>query len=110
MFAADAFHPGTPFSEQLLDFARHLIPSVILTLILIIAWKYEMAGGILFTLIGIMFTYPIYRNNFYNNQSVSTSLSIVLAITFPFILVGILFILSHIMKKKKSGAYQAGNK
>jgi cell division protein FtsW (lipid II flippase) len=106
VFAADAFQAGQPFLQQLFDFAMHLIPSVLLVLVLILAWKHELIGGILFTLIGIVCTYPIYRNNFHNNHSVWTSLSIVLLITVPFIVIGILFILSDFLKRRKSKIHE----
>ncbi|MBT8327059.1 MAG: hypothetical protein KJP21_05005, partial [Bacteroidia bacterium] len=53
MFALDAFGHGKTIWQQLGDFLIHLIPSFALTILLIVAWKRELIGGILFTLIGI---------------------------------------------------------
>jgi hypothetical protein len=100
VFALDAFNPEKTFWNQIGDFIMHLIPSLILTLILIIAWRREFIGGILFTLLGIGFTPFIYNHNYAMNQSVGMSLLIVLMITFPFILIGVLFLLHHYLKKK----------
>ena len=75
LFALDAFGHGGGFWKELGDFIIHLIPSFILLLFLIIAWKWELIGGIVFTVIA--------------------------SITLPFILVGILFIISYYMKKKQ---------
>lgn len=100
IFAADAFAPGLSFWQQIGDFLLHLIPSSILLALLIVAWKRELLGGILFTLIGIGFTPFIFQHNYAMNHSVSISLSVILMITFPFILVGVLFIVSHFKKKK----------
>jgi hypothetical protein len=100
IFALDAFNPEKTFWNQIGDFIMHLIPSLILTLILIIAWRREFIGGILFTLLGIGFTPFIYNHNYAMNQSVGMSLLIVLMITFPFILIGVLFLLHHYLKKK----------
>lgn len=100
MFALDAFNPEKTFWNQIGDFVMHLIPSLILTLVLIIAWRREFIGGILFTLLGIGFTPFIYNHNYAMNQSIGMSLLIVLMITFPFILIGVLFLLNHYLKKK----------
>lgn len=99
MFALDAFGHGGTFMEQIGDFLMHLIPSFLLTLFLIFSWKYELAGGIIFTVIGVVLSPIIYQHNFAMNQSVSISLGVIVSITFPFILVGILFIWGHFLKK-----------
>ena len=100
MFAADSFDPGLTIGQQLLGFLIHLIPSFVLIALLILAWKQELVGGIIFIIIGLAFSPFIYTHNLAMNHSVWMSLGIILMITFPFILVGILFIVSHFMKMK----------
>lgn len=100
LFALDAFAPGLTIWQQLADFSIHLIPSFILLAFLVLAWKKELIGGILFTLIGLAFSPFVYEMNYHRTQSVGVSLVIILMISFPFIVVGVLFILSHVMKKK----------
>ncbi|WP_449421298.1 DUF7670 domain-containing protein [Pelagihabitans pacificus] len=100
MFALDAFNHEKTIWQQIGDFLMHLIPSFILIVFLIIAWKREFIGGVLFILIGLGFSPFIFLHNYNMNQSVWVSLMIVLIITVPFIIVGILFIVSHRMKKK----------
>jgi hypothetical protein len=66
-----------------------------------VAWKWEKIGGIIFTLVGIGFSPLIFLLNLNRHHfSVGQSLLIVLMITFPFIVVGILFIVSDYLKKK----------
>jgi hypothetical protein len=101
MFALDSFQPGLSIWEQLQDFAMHLIPSFILTIFLVIAWKWELIGGILFLLIGLGLSPIIYMHNFRMNGSVWMSLGVLGMITVPFIIVGILFILGGNSKKKQ---------
>lgn len=101
MFAADAFTPELTFSQQIGDFFIHLIPSFILLGILIISWKWELIGGVVFTAIGIVLSPFIFKLNYNMNHSVSMSLGIIFLITFPFVVVGILFIISHFAKKKE---------
>jgi len=104
MFALDSFAPELTIWQQIGAFLMHLIPSFVLLLFLIIAWKWELVGSIIFTATGIGFTPFIYIHNFHNNHSVWISLSIVLAITFPFIVVGVLFFVSWLLKKKEKAA------
>ena len=102
MFAADSFAPELTFWQQIGGFLIHLIPSFVLLGFLIVSWKWEFIGGILFTVIGLGLSPFIFQHNYNMNHSVGMSLSIILAITFPFIIVGILFMLSSSMKKGPS--------
>lgn len=101
LFAADAFEPGLTIWQQFGAFFIHLIPSFILLAFLIIAWKWEKFGGIIFMVIGFGLSPFIFQHNYNMNHSIWMSLGIILAITFPFVIVGILFIVSHSIKKKK---------
>ncbi len=100
MFALDAFEPGLSIWQQIGGFLMHLIPSFILLLALIISWKWEFIGGIIFTIIGLVTSPLVFIHNYRMNQSVSMSLWIILLITAPFIIVGVLFIISHFRKKR----------
>ncbi len=100
LFAADSFAPGLSIWQQLAGFIIHLIPSFILLAILIISWKRELLGGILFTAIGIVLTPFIFSMNYKMNHSIGISLLVIATITIPFIVVGVLFLLSYFFKKK----------
>ena len=100
LFAADAFAPGLTTWQQLGAFLIHLIPSFILLAFLIVAWKWELIGGIIFMVIGLAFTPVIFMLNYNRNDSIWLSLVIILTITIPFVVVGILFLISHRLKKK----------
>ncbi len=100
LFALDAFESGHTIWQQIGAFLIHLIPSFILIGLLVLAWYYELVGGIIIALIGIGFTPFIYSHNYQMNESVWMSIGIIMSITFPFILVGVLFILSHFMRRK----------
>lgn len=100
LFALDSFSPDLTIWQQIGAFLIHLIPSFLLLVLLIVAWKREFIGGIIFTLIGLGFSPFIFVHNYKMNQSVWMSLTIVLVITVPFIIAGILFIVSHSKKKK----------
>lgn len=101
LFATDAFAPGLTIWQQLGGFFNHLIPSFILLAILIVAWKWEFIGGIIFVVIGLVMSPFVFMLNYNRNHlTVGKSLEVILMITFPFIIVGILFIISSYLKKK----------
>ena len=100
LFAADAFEPGLTIWQQLTAFIIHLIPSFILLIFLIIAWKWEYIGGLIFIIIGLGLSPFVFMLNYKMNQSIWMSLGIIMAITIPFAIVGVLFIVSHFQKKK----------
>jgi hypothetical protein len=101
MFGFDAFDPRLSLWQQILGFIMHSIPAFILTALLMASWKWELAGGIAFALIGIGLTPFIYTHNYQMNHSIGMSVGIVLLINFPFILTGALFIINHYVKKKQ---------
>lgn len=102
IFAADAFAPELTIWQQLTAFLMHLIPSFSLIAFLIIAWKWELVGGIIFTVIGVGLSPFIFILNYKMNHSIGMSLGIILAITFPFVVIGVLFMVSHYLKKKEA--------
>ena len=100
LFAADAFAPELTIWQQIGAFIIHLIPSFILLAFLIVAWKWEYVGGLIFLIIGVVFSPIVFIHNYNMNHSVWMSLGIILIITIPFFIVGVLFMVSHSLKKK----------
>ena len=100
VFSLDAFRAGLPLKTQILDWLIHMTPSFVMMAVLVIAWKWENIGGVIFLAVGLAFTPFIFWGNYANNHSIWLSLFIILAVNFPFILVGVLFILSNNTKKK----------
>jgi len=98
MFALDAFSPELNFWQQLSDFIMHLIPSFTLIIILIIAWKRELIGGILFTILGLVMSPFIYSMNYERNHNMLMSIGIILTICLPILIAGVLFIISSTKK------------
>ncbi|KAA3639764.1 MAG: hypothetical protein DWQ02_03120 [Bacteroidetes bacterium] len=106
LFALDAFNPELPLGKQFLDFLMHMIPSFVLILVLLLAWKKEVIGGIIFIIIGLAFTPWVFQHNYQMNQSVGMTISIVAMISLPFVVIGILFLISHRFKKINPDADQ----
>lgn len=100
LFALDAFSSELSFWQQMGAFLMHLIPSFILLALLILAWKKELIGGIIFMLIGLGLSPVVFSHNYQMNHSIFMSLGIILTITIPFAIVGLLFLISHFKRKK----------
>ena len=100
LFAADAFKPGLTIWQQLGAFIINLIPSFVLLAVLIIAWKWEYIGGIIFIIIGLGLSPVVFMHNYKMNDSIWMSAGIIMIITIPFAIVGVLFIVSGYLKKK----------
>jgi hypothetical protein len=88
MFSFDAFEGNESFFVKFLGFLAHNIPVFILIIILIIAWKWEIAGGALFIVASM------YGTVFFHSFSGNPGSLIVLS---PFLLAGILFILHSVL-------------
>jgi hypothetical protein len=95
MFSLDVFDPKYTLSEQLLGFLMHNIPAWILIGLLVISWRWEFVGGIIFIIISIamilLFT-KFLTMNYYS-----------MIVSGPFMIVGALFIWhSKIVKNAKT--------
>jgi len=101
LFAFDAFTSEESFMVQLGDFILNIIPSLVLLFLLIVTWKKELLGGIIFMLIGLGFSPYVFKVNYNMNHSFWISLGIIMTKTIPFFIVGVLFIVSYFKKKKK---------
>jgi hypothetical protein len=100
VFALDAFEPGQTIWHQILAFIIHLIPSFILIILLIVAWKWEKKGGIILFVAGLAWGFFLIRINYMNHRSFLNVFYTFMALAFPFILSGVLFIISHYLKEK----------
>jgi hypothetical protein len=90
MFSMDCFEMGG--KDALICLVMHNIPAFIIIAVLIVAWKWELIGGILFVV--AFFAGSIYFNGFGSNWGA-------LIIMIPFLLTGILFILHFYLTNQK---------
>jgi prepilin signal peptidase PulO-like enzyme (type II secretory pathway) len=88
MFSFDVFGGDDSFGSKMLGFMVHNIPVFILIIILIVAWKWEAAGGALFILASICGT--VFFHSFSGNPGS-------LLVIAPFLLTGILFLLHSVL-------------
>jgi hypothetical protein len=55
LFALDVFDEGYTFPETLVALFMHLIPNMILAIILVLAWRWEWIGAVIFTGVGLFY-------------------------------------------------------
>jgi len=89
LFSLDVFGTEGTILQKMGGLLIHNIPAIVLILLLIFSWKEEKKGGYLFIVLGLFFTFF-----FKTYQRIDTFL----LISFPMILIGLLFILN---KKNK---------
>ncbi|MFA7707951.1 MAG: hypothetical protein WCX73_03305 [Candidatus Pacearchaeota archaeon] len=99
LFSLDVFDGNSSLSQILLGLLMHNIPSLILLVVLIISWKYELFGAIAFALAGLfyilMIALPISINSFNIYNFIA-----ILTISLPAFIIAILFYLNYLKKKK----------
>ena len=82
LFALDVFGEGQTFWETLVALFMHLIPNMILALVLILAWKWEWIGAVLFAGFGVFYILWAWGN---------FPVSVYFVISGPLFLVALLF-------------------
>jgi len=92
MFSLDAFEGNEPVGKKILGLLIHNIPVLILVGVLILAWKREIAGGILFIIASM--AGAVFFDSFTGNAGSLIVIS-------PFFLSGVLFIVNGFFFRNK---------
>lgn len=90
IFALDVFTPNKTLSYYFVAFIMHLIPNFILLALLIIAWKYEKFGALLFSLAFLMMLKIFWNQAFIWQQFI---------LFCPLLLISLLFFIHNPAKK-----------
>lgn len=96
LFALDVLNENYSFGKTIVAFLVHLIPTYIVLLFTIIAWRKEGIGSMLFTIIGLA-----YVINFKDQPFLTYAI-----ISGPLFLIAILFLLNNFLhgrEEKKKG-------
>lgn len=101
LFSLDIFDGNYGFWGTIVGLFMHNIPSLILLVILLISWKYEIVGGIAFILAGLLYIVSLAMRIFPNPPFEWEHLFWSLQISGPAFLVGILFLIGWFKKKKQ---------
>lgn len=92
LFALDVFGAGYTFWESILGFLIHLIPTYLIIGAILIAWRFEILGGLIFIALGIFYIMMFWKHFDFITY---------LLISGPAFLTGGLFIAHHVIFKKK---------
>jgi hypothetical protein len=90
MFSLDVFQEGLTASQIAVGLFMHNIPALFLLIVLIISWRYEIVGGIVFISAGLLYILMLAMNPKFEWYMLSWSATI----AGPAFLVGILFIIN----------------
>lgn len=82
LLAFDVFGTEAGLGEELLGFLIHLAPTYVILTALVVAWRWELLGGVLFILLGLLFVLM-----FSDEEWLTFAIT-----TVPSVVVGILFI------------------
>jgi hypothetical protein len=99
LFSLDAFSPGATAGEMLVGFLMHNIPAIALLIVLILSWKKEIIGGVIFTMVGVLYFVMVAMEGIKDGIGLNI-ISWNLTISLPAILIGILFLAGWMNKKK----------
>jgi len=83
IFALDVFDGNPTLPELLLDLLMHLIPTFLIVAVLLIAWRWEWVGAVIFSALGVL--YIVWEWGRFD-------LSAYLLISGPLFLLGVLFL------------------
>jgi len=83
LFALDVFNEGRSFGETILALLIHLVPTGLIVLTLVLSWRWEWVGAVLFSALGVLYLTMAWGK-----------ISWILTISGPLFLVAILFFLS----------------
>jgi hypothetical protein len=97
LFSLDVFDSSNGYNlvQTILALFMHNIPAIVLTILLVISWKYELVGAITFFIAGIAYLVLLLTSQ--NFQWFMLSWSLIIAL--PAILIGILFLLNWRRKR-----------
>ena len=87
IFALYAIEPGKPWPEIAVALFMHFVPGFMLSAVLVLAWRVEWLGGILFVAAGLL-PFLLLSNPGWVN----------LMLGGPFLVTGLLFLASHFVR------------
>lgn len=84
LFALDVFEEGYSLGEMLLAFLMHMLPMIALAIVLVVAWRWEWVGAVIFGFAGVM----IFILNLRSGMQGAAS---ILIISTPLVMIALLF-------------------
>ncbi len=90
VFAADAFEGQPDLAHKLVALAMHLIPTALVVVLLVVAWRFEWVGAVAFIALALLYTLRSLAHPQW-----------ILFIAGPAYLVGLLFAVSALVRKER---------
>ena len=90
VFSLDVFSEGYGLWQTIGALLLHLIPTFIVVIVLVIAWRWEWVGAVLFSASGVLYVLFALGRSF--------PLGAYLSISGPLVLVGVLFLFNWIYR------------
>jgi hypothetical protein len=96
LFSLDVIGTGLSFWGTVLALIIHSIPSILLLIVLLISWKYEIVGGVAYILAGLAYIIILATSSNFEGYMLSWSA----IIAGPAFVIGILFLINWRKKGK----------
>ncbi|MDD5687253.1 MAG: hypothetical protein PHE88_05410 [Elusimicrobia bacterium] len=100
MFSLDIFEGNYGFWGTIAGLFMHNIPTIVLAVVLLISWKHEIVGGIIFIVAGVLYMASLAINMFMHPPFKWYFFIWSLTIAGPSFLIGALFLIGWSKKKK----------
>ena len=94
LFSLDVFEPGLSAGEIALGLLMHNIPSIIMIVLLIIAWRIEIVGTVVFIGAGLLYIGLVVNNVIHSELPWYLAITWSLNIAGPAFIIGVLFLIS----------------
>lgn len=94
LFSLDVFEPGMSAGKIMLGLLMHNIPSIIMAVLLIIAWKKEIVGAVGYFGAGLLYNGIVIFNIVNSGLQWYLAISWSLIIAGPLFIIGILFLIN----------------
>ena len=88
LFAMDVFSEGLGFWRTATDLTMHLLPSLVLLVALILAWRWEWIGAVVYAAAGLLYIVMVLPRH----AAPLIKLTWILAIAAPALIVAVLFL------------------
>ncbi len=105
LFSLDVFEPGLSAGEIALALLMHNIPSIIMIIILVVAWRIEIVGAIGFIGAGLLYIGLVFNNVIHSELPWYIGITWSLSLSGPAFIIGIMFLVNWIKKRKPSNSF-----
>lgn len=97
IFSLDVFDGKHTFWEYVAGFLMHNIPAGILLITLIISWRYEIVGAIVYISSGLFYAVMMMMSSSFTLRNSMVAITL---LGLPAIIIGVLFLLGWIQRRK----------